>query len=168
MKLKKVAKTATVVKPPSIKYDHNRYSIFLAGSIEMGKAEDWQSKVEKAVADFNINVFNPRRDDWDNSWKQSIKDKNFYGQVKWEHDHLDRSDIIFLYFDPETKSPISMMELGLFAGDRDKTMLVVCPEGFWRRGNVEFICKQYTIPIFETLEEGITALTKELTNAIGD
>lgn len=158
MKLDKLGKRMQVFKPPQKpKYDTNDYAIFLAGSIEMGKAEDWQTKVEKALADAEeVVIFNPRREDWDNSWKQTIEDKNFYGQVKWEHDQLSASDLIFLYFDPETKSPISMMELGLFADTKD--MIVVCPDGFWRKGNVEFVCEHYKIPLVNTLEDGIKLL----------
>lgn len=86
-----------VIKAPSRDYSE-RFSIFLAGSIEMGKAEDWQTKVEKAVEGYAINVFNPRRDDWDSSWKQTLEDDQFYKQVEWKHDHLSKSDLIFLYF----------------------------------------------------------------------
>jgi poly(3-hydroxybutyrate) depolymerase len=161
MKLDKIGKEKMqVFKPPRRpKYTKGSYAVFLAGSIEMGKAEDWQTKVEKALADAeDLAVFNPRRDDWDNSWKQTIADENFLGQVEWEHDHLVKADLIFVYFDPETKSPISMMELGLFADRKD--MIVVCPDGFWRKGNVEFICKEYTIPLFNTLDAGIAELLK--------
>jgi len=53
-----------VVKPPE-KLPTNIKGIFLAGSIEMGKAEDWQKKVESLLKNENIVIFNPRRDDWD-------------------------------------------------------------------------------------------------------
>ena len=146
-----------VFKPPSRpQYADDAVTVFLAGSIEMGKAEDWQTKVQDALKDKPVFVFNPRRDDWDTSWKQSMADENFAGQVQWEHDYLSRADYIFLYFDPETKSPISMMELGLFANHDG--MIVVCPDGFWRKGNVEFICQEYSIPFFNTLEDGIEEL----------
>lgn len=149
-----------VMKPPrQTKAAKGAYKIFLAGSIEMGKAEDWQTKVQTALADVeDLVLFNPRRDDWDNSWKQTIDDKNFHGQVKWEHDNLVNADLIFVYFDPETKAPISLLELGLFANEKD--MVVVCPDGFWRKGNVEFVCKEYSIPLFNTLEDGIEELKK--------
>ena len=151
-----------VFKPPSEpKYNRRSYSIFLAGSIEMGKAEDWQTKVQNALADEEVVIFNPRRDDWDSSWKQTIEDKQFHTQVKWEHDHLEAADMIFLYFDPKTKSPISLMELGLFADKKD--LIVVCPDGFWRKGNVEFICKEYDQPLFNTLDSGIKEMLKYIT-----
>ncbi len=83
--------------------------IFLAGSIEMGKAENWQ---EKIVNTFNKSYlfFNPRRDDWDSSWEQKIENVQFNEQVTWELNALDSSDIIVMYFDPNTKSPISLLE----------------------------------------------------------
>ncbi len=60
-----------------------RPSIFLAGSIEMGKAEDWQTQLTNLLT--GVRVFNPRRDDWDPSWTQSITNPNFKEQVEWEH-----------------------------------------------------------------------------------
>lgn len=167
MKLDSVKKAkesqVVVYKPPGTKSPRKAVkTVFLAGSIEMGKADDWQSKVAKRLeADgIDVDLFNPRRDDWDSSWKQTIDDKNFYGQVKWEFDHLTSCDIIFLYFDPETKAPISLLELGLFAGKKD--VIVVCPDGFYRKGNVEFVCKQFSIDLFNKLDDGISELLKYL------
>jgi hypothetical protein len=59
-----------IYKPPMniAKRDRERKSVFLAGSIEMGKAEDWQKKLEGICDDFGYDVLNPRRDDWDSSW----------------------------------------------------------------------------------------------------
>lgn len=124
-------------------------SVFLAGSIEMGKAEDWQTKLtdylKKETSNSTI-ILNPRRDDWDSSWTQSIKNKQFKEQVTWELDAQERCDWIFMYFDKETQSPITLMELGLFY---KKPMVVCCPEGFWKKGNIEVVCERYTIPLVE-------------------
>ncbi len=43
-------------------------AIFLAGSIEMGKAENWQQRIERELTKCDGVIFNPRRDDWDSSW----------------------------------------------------------------------------------------------------
>ena len=129
-------------------------TIFLAGSIEMGKAENWQERIEKEFEDisFDATLLNPRRLDWDSSWEQSINNQNFVDQVEWELNALEKSDIIFMYFDPNTKSPISLLELGLFA--RSNKLVVCCPDGFWRKGNVDIVCKKYKIrslyPNFDT------------------
>ena len=127
-------------------------ALFLAGSIEMGKAENWQLKVEnyfEALDDYTI--LNPRRDDWDASWEQSIENPNFYQQVNWELTGLERADKILMYLSPNTQSPISLLELGLYA--KSGKVLVCCPNGFWRKGNVEVVCERYHIPLFESLEE---------------
>lgn len=126
--------------------------IFLAGSIEMGKAEQWQRQVVDAMADVdNVVILNPRRDDWDSSWEQRATNEQFFEQVSWELDMLDAADIIVMYFAPETMSPISLLELGLYA--KSGKLKVCCPNGFWRRGNVEVVCQRYSIPLFSDLEE---------------
>lgn len=138
--------------------------IFLAGTIEMGNSEDWQQKVINDFQSFynekEIVVLNPRRANWDSSWIQSIQNKQFSDQVNWELDALEKSDFIIMFFDRNSKSPISMLELGLFADS--KKMLVCCEEGFWRKGNIDIVCKRKGIPTFENLED----LTKALKNLI--
>lgn len=134
--------------------------IFLGGSIEMGKAEDWQDEVSKSLTLFTGTLYNPRRDDWDSSWEQRQFNDEFNNQVNWELDRLEQSDIIFMYFSPNTKSPISLLEFGLFGLSHN--MIVVCPDEFWRKGNVEIVCTRYDIPLYKTLDEGIGALKTKL------
>ena len=135
----------------------SKKSVFLAGSIEMGVAEDWQTIMGKWFLTFGWNVFNPRRTDWDSSWIQSYENPQFNQQVSWELNALEKSDIILMYLDPNTKSPISLLELGLHA--TSKKLYVVCPDGFWRKGNVEMVCSVYDIPLFNTLDEFKNYLT---------
>ena len=119
-------------------------SIFLAGSIEMGKAEDWQTTFTKAFESTNVLLYNPRRDDWDSSWKQTIEDPQFNEQVNWELDAMEQAGIIAVYIDPKTTSPITLLEIGLHAKS-DKRMVVCCPEGFYRKGNVDIVCEKYNV-----------------------
>jgi len=135
--------------------------IFLAGSIEQDKAEMWQDKVIQELQDFNVTVLNPRRDAWDDSWVQSIDNKPFKEQVTWELDSLESADIIFIYFDPNTQSPISLLELGLYANSGK--CLVCCPEGFWRKGNVDIICERYGVELITDLNSAIDNLCTFLT-----
>jgi hypothetical protein len=129
----------------------SKKSVFLAGSIEMGVAEDWQTIIGDWFLSLGWNVFNPRRTDWDSSWIQSYDNPQFNQQVSWELNALEKSDVILMYLDPNTKSPISLLELGLHASS--KKLYVICPDGFWRKGNVEMVCSTYDIPLFNTLEE---------------
>ena len=138
----------TVIKPPHNPVKNkDLMTVFLAGSIEMGAAENWQQKVENYFTDHSIPmiILNPRRDDWDSSWEQKIENKQFNEQVTWELDALEEADFIMMYFDPDTKSPISLLELGLHAKDEPKKLIVLCPEGFWRKGNVDIVCEKYGI-----------------------
>lgn len=146
-----------VVKPPKrqVLTRHNSVQLFLAGSIEMGSAEDWQTDVcdfleEELNRDNNAIVYNPRRDDWDSSWSQDLNNPQFFEQVSWELDRIDNSDIVAIYLAPDTKSPISLLELGKVC-HRPKDVIVCCPDGFWRKGNVDIVCYQAGIPVCPSL-----------------
>ncbi len=127
--------------------------IFLAGSIAMGMAEPWQDEVVNLLRDIDdVVIYNPRRDDWDSSWVQDISDPQFSEQVRWELQHLAWADKVFVYFDPNTQAPITLLELGIHA-EQGNIGAVCCPDGFWRKGNVQVVCDYYDIPLIETKEE---------------
>jgi hypothetical protein len=140
-----------LIKPPSNELFMTIPSIFLAGSIELGSAEKWQDPISQEFAHLNVAVYNPRRDDWDSSWVQSIENVQFCEQVEWELTRLELCDAIPMYFDPNTKSAITLLELGLFA--KSGKLIVYCPEGFWRKGNVDVVCKRYEISRASSMEE---------------
>jgi hypothetical protein len=160
-----------VIKPNSKDQDDPfRFSVFLAGSIEMGAAEDWQTKVtDVLLANERITFLNPRRDEWDSTWEQSINNPQFSEQVNWELDNLEKADVVLFYFSPATISPISLLELGYLIGKcqpmiktplmevvRQKAKLIVCcPEHYFRKGNVDIICSRHDIPVHNTLEEAV-------------
>jgi hypothetical protein len=140
-----------IKSPNAMSYPASYTSMFLAGSIEMGVAERWQDKIVRELSDLPVVLFNPRREKWDISWKQGIDNPNFVEQVNWELDALDKADIILVYIDPNTKSPITLMELGIHA--KSNKLIVCCPEGFWRKGNVDIVCMRHNIPQVDTLSE---------------
>ena len=133
-------------------------SVFLAGSIEMGGASPWQDDAAAALADLEGTVLNPRRPDWDASWRQSIDDPQFREQVEWELRGLEDCTAIAMYFDPATRSPITLLELGFVAARAPQRMVVACPQGFWRRGNVEVVCARYGVRRVEGLDELIAEI----------
>jgi nucleoside 2-deoxyribosyltransferase len=130
-----------------------RSLIFLAGAIDMGKARDWQTEVTEKILEGNddVIILNPRRDDWDDSWEQTIENKQFREQVEWELKGLDEADLVILVLTKDSKAPISLLELGLQA--KDGKVVVVCEDGFYRKGNIEVVCKKYNVPLHNTLEE---------------
>ena len=140
-----------IVLPPNRFRPNGKYTVFLAGSIEMGKADDWQSDFCDEFQLYDIVVLNPRRTEWDSSWVQSIDNPHFREQVEWELRCLSISDLILMYLQPNTMSPISMLELGLYANSGK--MVVCCPDGFWRKGNIDIVCENHNIISCETIQD---------------
>jgi hypothetical protein len=135
---------AVVLKPPArIELAPGARAVFLAGSIEMGGAPDWQTVVTRELDDLDITILNPRRDAWDASWEQSRAFAPFREQVEWELEAQERATVIAMYFAPTTKAPVTLLELGLFA--KSGRLVVCCPPGYWRRGNVEIVCMRYGV-----------------------
>ncbi len=155
-----MAKAIEIQAPNELKTEKGYKSVFLAGSIEMGKAEDWQKEIINSLKDENIVFLNPRRKDWDSSWKQDKSDKNFREQVTWELTALEFADYIALYIDPNTQARVTLIEFGLHA--RNKKLIVCCPEGFDRKGNIDITCELYNILQVDTLEELIEQIRKKV------
>lgn len=151
---------ARVFKAPSPVGELTGKSMFLCGSIDMGHAIDWQKDVTAAMSDLPITIFNPRRDDWDVSWEQDIAHDAFREQVQWELSNMERCDVLCVYFDKGGKAPITLMELGLHA--KSGKVVVCCPKGYWRRGNVQVVCSHYNIPLVEEFSDLITLLRSKL------
>ncbi len=145
------------IRPPqNIVISPHEKTIFLAGSIEMGQAIDWQAELVQSLDDWEGLILNPRRENWDNSWEQSIQNPVFREQVTWELEGLEKADLIVIYLAPGTRSPISLLELGLHA--HSGKVVVCCPEGFWRKGNVDIVCERYSIQQVENLEGLLKAI----------
>jgi len=132
-----------ILKAPEEVRSVERPLLFLSGSIEQGRAGKWQDRLINELSDVAGTILNPRRDDWDSSWINEIDSPQFREQVLWELRGLESADVIAMYFSPETKSPITLLELGLFA--RSGKLVVFCPEGFWRKGNVDIVCRRYRV-----------------------
>lgn len=165
-------------------YDKDSFKIFLAGTIDNGESEDWQSKLIWKLAlytcsndneidlgsgyDFSLGaednndiiVFNPRRD----NWNKSFTEKQLEEQIKWEQDHLDEADLIIMYLADNSKSPISLLELGLYGPDGK--MIVFCTENFYRATNVKLTCWKYLIPLIQSTD--INNAAKEIEKIYND
>jgi hypothetical protein len=101
-----------------------------------------------------LTVFNPRRDNFDTGLKQTIDEPKLKEQIEWELAAMEESDYILMYFHPETKAPITLLELGLHADSICK-VVVCCPDGYWRQGNVEIVCRKYNVPFYKDLDEAV-------------
>lgn len=143
----------------------NSVRVFLAGSIEQGSAENWQTRIVdhlKTIETPNeLEIFNPRRDNWDSSWPNDPHFDEFRNQVLWELEHISLSDVVFFWFDPNTKSPISLLELGIVLTS-EKHVIIYCPKEFYRYGNVEITASTFGEPVFTDPEQAIDRLTSLL------
>ncbi len=127
--------------------------IFLAGTIDMGTGEDWQAGLLDHFSSKpgRYLLYNPRQEHWDASRPGEMD-----YQVNWELEHLEKSDVIIMNILPGSKSPITLLELGLFA--RSGKLHVVCTPEFYRYDNVRITCARYGVPLYATLDELLSAI----------
>ncbi len=134
--------------------------VFLAGSIDKTSFIDWHTHIANALTNNeNILLLNPTRFSWDSSWKLTADDHQFSEQVSWELEHLEKADLIVVNMLPESQSPISLLEFGLYA--KSGKVVVCCPEGFWKKGNVDMVCRRYKIQQANNIEELIEIIKQK-------
>ena len=154
------AGASVITSPAPLALDDPRPRVFVAGSINMGTTRDWQSEFATALADQDVVILNPRRADWDASWRTEADEPEFRRQVEWELTALESADVIVMYLDPASQSPISLLEFGLYA--RTGRLIVFCPPGFWRKGNVDVTAEFYDVRQVDSFEALIAAAREAL------
>lgn len=157
------AQPTVVISPQPLPIDDARPRVFLGGSIDMGGAPDWQAALMRALSDMDVTVLNPRRPDWNPTWRPEADEPEFRRQVEWELAALESADVIVMYFAPGTQSPISLLEMGLHA--RGGKLIVLAPEGFWRKGNVDITARAYGVRQVQTMDELTAAVRQALADA---
>lgn len=110
-----VNSTLSIVTPPSLFFPTSGPKIFLAGSINMGDAPDWQAMaieyIKETWKDVDVTVYNPRRVE---SFTSEMEEE----QVAWEACNLQNVDYILMHLvGGGGLSPISLLELGLYMRD---------------------------------------------------
>jgi hypothetical protein len=137
--------------------------VFLAGTIDNGSSDNWQKELITAMSNISlsrpVSIYNPRRD----KWPSSDDHREINRQIEWELYHLEKADLIVMNILADSKSPISLMELGLFA--KEGKLMVFCPKTFYRYDNVMMVCKRYDIPLFTT--NNIPYIAEKVCNYIG-
>jgi len=115
--------------PPTIEYQGDRPSIFLAGGIT--DCGCWQQQMVEMLAGTRLAVFNPRWAVW--HCKDLAAGQR---QIAWEHRHLRRASARLFWFPSETLCPIALFELGSWAGG-DQPLFVGMDPAYRRRFDVE-------------------------------
>jgi len=145
---------ATEVKATA-EWPEGKFTIFLAGAIDNGAAKSWQKYVVKHLAAYDVVLLNPRRDDWDSSWEQSIENPQFREQVTWEQAGMREADFRIFVMLNDSKAPITLMELGEHVKEPGA---VCCEPEYYRKGNVDITCSLNGMPVFESLNKLIVHL----------
>jgi len=122
--------------------------LFLGGTIDMGKSPDWQAKLERTLKDKRGVILNPRRPQWDDSWKNDGRKihRQLRQQINWELGQMERADKIAVWFAPKSKSPITLLEIGLHM--RNGKLLIGCPPEYSRAANVYVTAQKYGVKVF--------------------
>ncbi|KAL7897381.1 hypothetical protein HDV63DRAFT_368218 [Trichoderma sp. SZMC 28014] len=119
----------------------SRKSIFLAGPTNPTGEADWRETLTAALIDLPIVIYNPKRTDWDSTWKEDFSDSRWAEQVEWELEMQEKADIVVVFFHKATQAPITLLELGLCV--RSGKAIVCAQEEYSKRGNVEAVCRRY-------------------------
>lgn len=132
-------------------------TVFLGGSIEMGKAELWQPRVGQRFVAEGFDVFDPRRKDWNSDWTQDpTPGTPFHQQVTWELDHLERADLVYFFLTGDGPAIVSMLEIGLMLAAHKNVVLHVAPS-YMRRGNIVITAKRHNISVFDNESDAIAS-----------
>ena len=134
--------------------DSTQYrKVFLAGTIDMGRSADWQAALVARFRDSTaaagssstpaVGSSMPRRPKW------SIRSRG-------ELAHLEAADLIVMNLLGDSRSPISLLEMGLYA--RSGKLFVACSPDYYRYDNVRITCRRYGVPLYDSL----TALLDDL------
>jgi hypothetical protein len=153
------SESKVVLAPNPYTKDPSRKAVFLSGSIE-SVTPNWQTRVTTALSHLPITILNPLRTDWDSTWREDISDERFHKQVLWELEMMEAADILAIYFAPDTQAAITLLELGLSA--KSGRVLIACPRGYWKRGNIQVVCERYKIELLDSVDELIEGLLKRL------
>lgn len=128
-------------------YKGDEPSIFLAGGIT--GCSNWQAWAVAYLSGNNIAIFNPRRENF------PIHDPNAAeAQIRWEAEHLDKSDAVLFWFPHETLCPIVLYELGAWSMTK-KPIFVGCHPEYQRRQDViiQTAIKRPEVAVVDTVYE---------------
>lgn len=160
--------SAAVVLAPGRPAPHlgSRKSVFLAGTTSSTGEPDWRQALAEALSALPITIYNPKRDDWDSTWREDFSDSRWVEQVQWELEMQDKADIVVVFFHGVSPAPISLLELGLCI--RMGKAVVCALEGYSKRGNVEAVCRRYGAKFVSSEQDLKDAVIERLNQMSGD
>ena len=139
-------------------------SIFLAGPVPRKQVISWRAKAINYLRQngYNGTIYNPET--------STANYENYYDeQFAWEHDKLDKSDIIVFWIPRIIKNEEALglttnIEFGLYANSNK--IVVGCPKEADEIKYIEKCCEEHNIPYFNTLEETLNKAIELTKNKI--
>ena len=139
------------IRTPSDPHCFAKKTIFLAGTTDPKISGNWQEWLAQHLQYLDVDILNPRLNNWFSKNEQNLNTQAFTSQLSWELEGLENADLVVMYFKAQSTSPITLIEFGLTANSG--RLVVCCEKGFWQYGNVEFICHQCHVPMVESFPE---------------
>lgn len=155
------SQASQVIYAPSEERPRGVKSVFLAGTTSKVDTADWRENLSSSLSKHPITIYNPYRADWDSAWREDVNFAPYREQVLWELDKQAKADLVVVYFHPATQAPVSLLEFGLSAEVPGK-VIAVCPEGYWKRGNVQVVSQKFGVELLDDIEELEGAIVKKL------
>lgn len=134
------------------KKEKGKEYFFLAGSIDYHLQSNWRQEIINKTGS-SVHFFDPTRIDHNELSNFKMKE-----HIKWELDALDISDKIILNFLPNAKSPISLVELGMYVST--SKLIVICPNEFYQSRYIKVLCNKHKTSIFNTINEAVQYLSE--------
>lgn len=145
--------TSTIDLPSKDKMQNG--SIFLAGSIDVHLSGNWRKYVSRRIR--GRVIFDPTHNN-----HNALSNLEMKNHIAWELKALALSDTVLLNLLPNSESPISLVELGLYV--KSNKLIVICPTEFYKSRYVIQLCETYNTPIFETIDIGINYYLEQFTS----
>ena len=130
-----------IITAPNYETPINANTLFLGGGISGCRL--WQNDIIEMLTPLKlpVTIFNPRRDDFDINDPQASEI-----QIKWEHWHLNMSNIVLFWFPSETLCPITLFEYGKYLVynttiKKDIKLIVGCHPDYKRKFDVVYQTK---------------------------
>lgn len=108
------------------------FKVFLAGGI--GNCPDWQATARAMFSDTDITVLNPRRPSFRTPWTREDSRE----QITWEFKALEAADVVLFWFPASASAqPIALYELGSWARQKTKPIVVGRAPGYLRADDID-------------------------------
>ncbi|GAB5417556.1 MAG: hypothetical protein Crog4KO_08280 [Crocinitomicaceae bacterium] len=129
---------------PLPKKSSDKSFVFLAGSMGKDEHGTWRERIMSDLSGKFL-FLDPTCHN-----HASLDADGMKKHIQWELDAMEMADTILLHFLPESESPISLVELGLYTFT-DK-LIVVCPKEFYKYNYLYVLCEKYNTPFLEDIE----------------